>query len=304
MAFHVHGRERGRRALTFTLALTAAFTVVELVGGLLTDSLALLADAGHMLSDDLSLGLALLAVWLAARPPSPRRTFGLQRAEILAALFNGLTLVAISIWIFVEAIDRFQDPPDVVAGWMLVVACAGLGVNLVAASILHRAGTESLNVAAALRHVLADVAGSVGVIVAALVIVITGWEYADPIVSVLIGLLVLGSSWSILRDAGAILLEASPRGVDVAEVGTTMASVPGVVEVHDLHVWTITSGFAALAAHVTVGRDADCHAKRRELEAMLAERFGLEHTTIQVDHEGGELLQIETQGRPAEKLTE
>ncbi|MFL5870874.1 MAG: cation diffusion facilitator family transporter [Solirubrobacterales bacterium] len=293
MDFHVHGRERSRRALTFTLALTAAFTIVELVGGLLTDSLALLADAAHMLSDDLSLGLALLAVWLATRPPSPRRTFGLQRAEILAALFNGLTLVAIAVWIFVEAINRFQDPPDVVAGWMLVVACAGLGVNLVAARILQRAGTESLNVSAAFRHVLADIAGSVGVIVAALVIVITGWEYADPIVSVLIALLVLASSWSILRDAGAILLEASPRGLDVAEVGTAMAAVPGVVEVHDLHVWTITSGFPALAAHVTVGRDADCHAKRRELEALLDDRFGLEHTTIQVDHAGGELLQIE-----------
>jgi cobalt-zinc-cadmium efflux system protein len=293
MAFHVHGRERGRRALTLTLGLTAAFTIVEIVGGLLTDSLALLADAGHMLSDDLSLGLALLAVWLATRPPSPRRTFGLQRAEILAALFNGITLVAISAWIFVEAINRFQDPPDVVGGWMLVIAVAGLGVNLAAASILHRAGTESLNVSAAFRHVLADLAGSVGVIVAALVIVLTGWDYADPIVSVLIGLLVLGSSWSILRDAGAILLEASPRGLDVTEVGTEMASVPGVVEVHDLHVWTITSGFPALAAHVTVGRDADCHAKRRELETLLADRFGLDHTTIQVDHEGGELLQIE-----------
>jgi len=293
MAFHVHGRERGRRALTLTLGLTAVFTIVEIVGGLLTDSLALLADAGHMLSDDLSLGLALLAVWLATRPPSPRRTFGLQRAEILAALFNGITLVAISIWIFVEAINRFQDPPDVVGGWMLVIAVAGLGVNVAAALILHRAGTESLNVSAAFRHVLADLAGSVGVIVAALVIVITGWEYADPIVSVLIGLLVLGSSWSILRDAGAILLEASPRGLDVSEVGTAMASVPGVVEVHDLHVWTITSGFPALAAHVTVGRDADCHAKRRELETLLADRFGLDHTTIQVDHEGGELLQIE-----------
>jgi cobalt-zinc-cadmium efflux system protein len=291
MAFHVHGRERSRRALTITLALTAAFTIVELVGGLLTDSLALLADAAHMLSDDLSLGLALLAVWLATRPPSPRRTFGLQRAEILAALFNGLTLVAISVWIFAEAINRFQDPPDVVGGWMLVVACAGLGVNLAAASILHRAGTESLNVDAALRHVLADLAGSIGVIVAALVIVTTGWEYADPIVSVLIGL--LASSWSILRDAGAILLEASPRGLDVAEVGTAMASVPGVIEVHDLHVWTITSGFPSLAAHVTVGRDADCHAKRRELESLLADRFGLEHTTIQVDHQGGDLLQIE-----------
>jgi cobalt-zinc-cadmium efflux system protein len=293
MAFHVHGRERGRRALTLTLALTATFTVVEVVGGLLTDSLALLADAGHMLSDDLSLGLALLATWLAARPPSPRRTFGYQRAEILAALFNGVTLVVVSVLIFVEAVRRFEDPPDVASGWMLAIACAGLAVNLLAASILHRADAESLNVSAALRHVLADVAGSVGVIVAAVIILATGWEYADPLVSVLIGVLVLASSWSIIRDAVTILLEASPRGLNVEEVGNAMAAVPGVVDVHDLHVWTITSGFAALAAHVTVDRDSDCHAKRRELEALLADRFGLEHTTLQVDHAGGELLQIE-----------
>jgi cobalt-zinc-cadmium efflux system protein len=306
---HVHGRDQSRRALTWTVALTVTFTVVELVGGLLTDSLALLADAAHMLSDDLSLGLALVAVWLAGRPPSPRRTFGYQRAEILAALFNGVTLVVISVLIFIEAVRRFSDPPDVVGGWMLVIACGGLAVNLIAARILYGAGTESLNVSAAFRHVLADLAGSVGVIVAALIILITGWEYADPLVSALIGVLVLASSWSIIRDSGTILLEASPRGLNVEDVGTAMASVPGVVEVHDLHVWTITSGFPALAAHVTVGRDSDCHAKRRDLEGMLAERFGLEHTTIQVDHEGGELLQIEgvergAQGMPGEKLTE
>jgi cobalt-zinc-cadmium efflux system protein len=290
---HVDGRERGRRALGLTLALTATFTVAEVVGGLLTDSLALLADAGHMLSDDLSLGLALFASWLASRPPSPRRTFGYQRAEILAALANGVTLVVISVLIFVEAYRRFDDPPEVLGGWVLAIACVGLAVNLGAAAILHRAGTESLNVSAALRHVLADLAGSVGVIAAAVIILTTGWDYADPLVSVLIGLLVLASSWSIIRDAVTILLEASPRGLNVEEIGTAMAAVPGVIEVHDLHVWTITSGFPALAAHVTVGRDADCHAKRRELEALLTERFGLQHTTLQVDHAGGELLQIE-----------
>jgi cobalt-zinc-cadmium efflux system protein len=290
---HVHGRERGRRALGLTLALTATFTVAEVVGGLLTDSLALLADAGHMLSDDLSLGVALFASWLASRPPSPRRTFGYQRAEILAALANGVTLVVISVLIFVEASRRFDDPPEVLGGWVLAIACLGLAVNLGAAAILQRAGTESLNVSAALRHVFADLAGSVGVIAAALIILTTGWEYADPLVSVLIGLLVLASSWSIIRDAVTILLEASPRGLNVEEIGTAMATVPGVIEVHDLHVWTITSGFPALAAHVTVDREADCHFKRRELEALLSERFGLRHTTLQVDHAGGELLQIE-----------
>ena len=288
-----------------TLALTGAFTVAELVAGMLTDSLALVADAAHMLSDDLSLGLALFAIWLAERPATTRRTFGYQRAEILAALFNGITLVAISIWIFIEAYGRLSDPPDVLAGPMLLVACLGLGVNVVAASVLHRRREDSLNVSAAFRHVVADLLASVGVIVAALVILATGWDEADPVISILIGILILASSWAIVRDAVTILLEASPRGLDVAELGRAMATMPGVVEVHDLHVWTITSGFPALAAHVTVGAETDCHGKRRELEALLHERFGLEHTTIQVDHEGPHLLQIENaQGSPGEKLSE
>jgi cobalt-zinc-cadmium efflux system protein len=169
-----------------------------------------------------------------------------------------------------------------------------LAVNLTAAWILRRSGGRGLNVSAALRHVVADALGSVGVILAALVILTTGWEYADPLISVLIGLLILAGSWTVLRDSTRVLLEAPPAGVDVTEVGEAMARVEGVVEVHDLHVWTITSGFPALAAHVLVGRDDDCHEKRRELERLLTDRFGLEHTTIQVDHAGGDLLQIET----------
>jgi cobalt-zinc-cadmium efflux system protein len=202
--------------------------------------------------------------------------------------------LAISIWIFIEAGSRFGDPPDVEGGLMLVIAVGGLAVNVVAFRILHGQAGESLNVSAALRHVIADLLGSVGVIVAAAVILLTGWEYADPVVGVLIGLLVLASSWSILRDSTQILLEGSPRGLDVEEVGRAMAAVPGVIEVHDLHVWTITSGFPSLAAHVLVDRDTDCHATRRDVELMLAERFDLEHTTLQVDHTGGDLLQIET----------
>jgi cobalt-zinc-cadmium efflux system protein len=299
---HDHGQAPDRqgsvRALRITLALTASFTVVEVVGGIVTGSLALLADAAHMLSDNASLGIALFAAWLAGRPAGPSRTFGFRRAEILAALFNGVTLVAISIWIFIEAADRFGDPPEVEAGLMLGIAVAGLAVNLLAARILQRHSAASLNVSAALRHVLADLLGSVGVIVAAVLILSTGWEYADPAVGVLIGLLVLASSWGILRDSTQILLEGSPPDTDVEEVGRAICSVDGVREVHDLHVWTITSGFPALAAHVLVGRNTDCHAKRRELEAMLRERFGLDHTTLQVDHEGGELLQIATEPPP------
>jgi cobalt-zinc-cadmium efflux system protein len=286
-------RAGSKRALRLVLVLTTAFLVAEVVGGIVADSLALLADAGHMLSDALSLGVALFAAWLAGRPGGPSRTFGFRRAEILAALLNGVTLVAISIWIFVEAGMRFSDPPDVEAGLMLAIAIGGLLINLVSARILYGHSGESLNVSAAFRHVIADLLGSVGVIVAALVILATGWDYADPAISIGIGVLILGSSWSILRDSVQILLEGSPPGTDVEQVGMAMAAVPGVKEVHDLHVWTITSGFPALAAHVLVDRDTDCHATRRDLERMLEARFGLGHTTLQVDHEGGELLQIE-----------
>jgi cobalt-zinc-cadmium efflux system protein len=281
-----HGRGADRRALAIVFALTSTFVVAEVLGGLLTGSLALLADAGHMLSDALSLGIALFAVWLAGRPATPNRSFGYKRAEILAALFNGATLVAISIWIFVEAYGRFFEPPEILGGWMLAVAALGLVVNVAGVMILWRSGGESLNLQGALRHVMADVLGSVGAIAAALVILATGWWYADPIISVLIGLLVLGSSWRLVRDSINILLEGTPSGIDAGEVGRSMVGVPGVSEVHDLHVWTITSGYPALAAHVLVGRDEDCHARRRDLEEILAREYGIEHTTLQVDHVG------------------
>jgi cobalt-zinc-cadmium efflux system protein len=282
---HAHTAGRSSGALAVTLALVGAYTVVEVVGGLLTGSLALLADAGHMLADVTSLALALFAGWLAKRPATLQRSFGYQRAEILAALANGVALVAISIWIFVEAGRRLSDPPDVLGGWMLLIAAVGLGVNLVAASILRGHG-GNLNVQAAFRHVLADLLGSVGTVAAALVILTTGWRYADPLVGAAIALLVLVSSWTILRDSVRILLEATPAGIDAGDVGRRMAAAEGVVEVHDLHIWTITSGFAALSAHILVRRGDDCHARRRELETMLSREFGLQHTTLQVDHVG------------------
>jgi cobalt-zinc-cadmium efflux system protein len=272
--------------MAVVLALTATFTVAEVVGGLLTGSLALLADAGHMLSDNFSLGLALFATWLAGRPATPERSFGYQRAEILAALFNGVTLVAISIWIFIEAYSRLREPPEILGGWMLAVAALGLLVNTAGALILSRSEGENLNVQGALRHVIADALGSVGAIIAALVIVLTGWRYADPLVSVAIGLLILASSWSLLRDSTNILLEATPRGIDAEEVGRRMAGAEGVVEVHDLHIWTITSGFPALSAHVLVSQSEDCHARRRDLEKLLEHEYGISHTTLQVDHVG------------------
>jgi cobalt-zinc-cadmium efflux system protein len=284
---HEHGgRARSRRALGLVLVLTAGYTIVEVVAGVLTGSLALLADAGHMLGDVAALGLALGAAWLASRPATPERSFGFQRAEILAALVNGLALIAIAIWVFVEAIGRLDDPPEILGGWMLAVALLGLAVNLVAAGILARAAAESLNVQAALRHVFADLASSIGVAVAAIVVIATGWRQADPLAGMGIALLILASSWGILRDSVVILLEASPPGIDAREVGRRMASWEGVVEVHDLHIWTITSGFPALSAHVLVARGDDCHARRLELEQMLAREFGLEHTTLQVEHVG------------------
>ena len=294
MSQHEHGIStrlgRNRRALGVALALVAGFTGVEVVAGVLAGSLALLADAAHMVSDSASLGLAFLAAWLAARPATPQRSFGFRRAEILAALANGVALVAVSIWIFVAAVGRMDDPPEVPGGWLLVVGLSGLAVNALAAWILARAGTGSLNVRAALRHVLADLLGSVGVIAAGLVVIATGWAYADPVAALAIGVLVLASSWRILRESVAILLEETPAGINAEEVGRALASADGVVEVHDLHIWTITSGFPALAAHVLVTPGGDCHGVRRDLERLLHERFGLDHTTLQVEHAGSETL--------------
>jgi cobalt-zinc-cadmium efflux system protein len=277
-------RAQNRRTLAVVLALTAAIMVLELVGGLLTGSLALLADAAHMLSDNVAISLALFAVWLAGRPSTPERSFGYQRAEILAALVNGVVLVALAVWIFVEAYGRFREPPDVLAGWMLAVAAAGLAGNLAAASLLARGAHSSLNMRAVLRHVLADAAGSAGVVVAAVVVLATGWRYADPVAGVVIAVLVLASSFSVLRESVHILLEGTPRGIDARQLAERLTHVPGVVDVHDLHVWTITSGFPALAAHVLVQPGDDCHARRRELETLLAREYGIEHTTLQVDH--------------------
>ena len=283
-----HTSSRGAtptRTFALVLTLTVVFTVVELVGGLLAGSLALLADAGHMLSDAFSLALALFASWLAARPATPQKTFGYKRAEILAALANGVTLVAIAIWIFVEAYHRFRDPPDVLGGWVLAIASAGVAVNLAGGFLLGRSRGGNLNAEAAFRHVLADLGASLGVVAAGLVILTTGWAYADPLVSVVIGVLILASSWAVLRESLRILLEATPAGIDASEVAARIRRQPGVVDVHDLHIWTITSGFPALSAHVLVREHADCHTHRRDIEELLAKEFGIEHTTLQVDHE-------------------
>jgi cobalt-zinc-cadmium efflux system protein len=287
-AAHAAGRRRDARALGIVLALTAGFAVLELVGGLVAGSVALVADAAHMGSDAAALALALGAVWIARRPPTTRMSFGWRRAEILAALVNGVALVAIGIWVMIEAARRIPDPPQIDAVPTLVIGLAGLLVNVAGATILWRSGGESLNVRAATLHVLADLLGSLGVVVAALAVLGPGWEIADPLAGLLIGALVLLGSRRVLRESLAVLLEATPAGMDADAIGRAMAATPGVLEVHDLHVWTITSGFPALSAHVLVERDEDCHARRRDLARMLGEDFGIDHTTLQVEHDRDE----------------
>jgi len=293
---HAHGPDRraDARALAWVLALTAGFAVAEVVGGLVAGSLALLADAAHMVSDVASLALALGAIWLAGRPASARMSFGYRRAEILAALANGVALVAVSIWIWVEAAGRLSSPTEVGGRTTLIIGIAGLAVNVIGARILWRSQAGSLNVRAAFYHVIGDLLGSLGVVLAAVLVLTVGWERADPAIAILIGALVLLSAWRVLRESVGVLLEGTPEGLDAEAVGRRMAAMDGVDEVHDLHIWTITSGFPALSAHVLVGRGQDCHARRRELAAMLDDEFGIGHSTLQVEHSGrgGRLLEV------------
>jgi cobalt-zinc-cadmium efflux system protein len=289
---HGHGVADGRRALALALALILGFAGLEAAAGLVSGSLALFADAAHMLSDALALGLALFAAWLAQRPATPERSFGWRRAEVLAALANALVLVVLGGWIVWEGAGRLSDPPGVTGGWVLAAGIAGLLVNLGAARVLHGAGS-GLNVRAAMLHVLADLVSSAGVVVAGLVVLATGWAYADPVAAILIGLLVVLSTGRVLRETVGVLLEGAPEGMDAREVAEAIGATEGVVGVHDLHLWTITSGFPALSAHVLVAAGADCHAIRRELEVLLRDRFELTHTTLQVEHAPG-LIKLAT----------
>ena len=259
--------------------------VAEIVGGLVTNSLALLSDAAHMFSDVAALAISLAALWLAAKPATIRRTFGFYRAEVLAALLNGLTLILVSFYIFWEAFGRLINPPEVQTGWMLVVAGIGLTANLISAWFLMRGGDHhhNLNVRGALLHVIGDALGSVGAIAAGLIMMYTGWYYADPIISVIIGLLVLISSWRLIKETVSVLLETAPAKIDMEKLKKAMLSVPGVSGVHDLHVWMISSGFSSMSAHVVAGDGADCQVVLRKLETVLREKFDLTHTTIQME---------------------
>lgn len=260
--------------------------VAEVAGAYFTNSLALLADAGHMLSDAGALALSLFALWIATKPPTPEHTYGFYRTEILAALINGAALVAISVYIFVEAYHRLGTPAEVAGGWMMAVATGGLVINLAGLWILQAGRSDNLNMRGAWLHVLTDALGSVGAMLAGLMILAFGWAWADPVASVLIGLLVLYSSWGLLRDTVSVLMEGAPGHIDVDEVRSAIAGVEGVVGAHDLHVWTITSGMVALSAHVVAREPVRYAELLRRLQDLAEARFGIEHVTIQVEPEG------------------
>jgi cobalt-zinc-cadmium efflux system protein len=299
-AAHGHGHSHGvapdadRGPLLIALGLILGFMLVEVVAGIAAGSLALLSDAAHMLTDAAALGLALVAMRLARRPAQGAMTFGFRRAEILSAQINGATLLALGVVIVIEGIHRLVHPPDVAGGAVLVVALAGIVVNLAATWVLARANRTSLNVEGAYQHILTDLFAFIATAVAGAVVLLTGFTRADGLAALLVAALMLHAAYGLLVASGRVVLEAAPEGVDPDAIGRALAAVPGIAEVHDLHVWEVSSGFPALSAHVVVARDADCHAARRELQALLHERFGIEHTTLQTDHEGGELLSIST----------
>jgi len=284
---HHHQVESGenKRRLTTVLALAGTYMIAEVVGGWLTNSLALLADAGHMLSDAAALGLSLFALWIAQRPATARRTYGYYRAEILAALANGAALVAIAVLIFLEAYERLGAPPEIRGGLMIAIATGGLVVNIVSLWILDAGKSSNLNIRGAWLHVLGDLLGSVGAIAAGVLIWAFRWDWADPVASVIIGALVLYSSWQLLREAVAVLLEGAPGHIDVDEVRDCIAGINGVLAVHDLHVWTIASGMVSLSCHVVAGGDPAPPALLKSMNRLLDERFHIHHTTIQIEPE-------------------
>ena len=293
---HAVSADADRRWLGFALGIIVAFMAIEVVAGILATSLALLSDAAHMLTDAGAIGLALVAARYAARPPGGIFTFGLGRAEILSAQINGATLLVLAGVIAWEAGQRLVDPPDVDGAVVIVVGVVGAAANLLAAAALARAERQSLNIAGARAHVLTDLYASVAAALAGVLVLATGVNEFAGVAALIVAGLMVASGWGLLRDASRVLLEGAPVGVQPEIVGRTLAAQPGVVEVHDLHVWEVTSGFAAVAAHVVVAPDDDCHARRRELQMVLRDQFGIDHTTLQVDHATApQLLAIQKQ---------
>lgn len=275
------GRNKGR--LYVVLALTGSYMFAEVIGGILTGSLALLADAGHMLTDVFGLTMALIAIKLGERLASVRRTFGYYRTEILAALANAVILVVVAIYILYEAYRRFQDPPEVLGSWMLVVAVIGLAVNLTGMFILTKGAGESLNLKGAYLEVLGDTLGSIGVILASLIIIFTGWYPADPIIGVGIGLFIIPRAYNLLKESVNVLLEGTPKGLNLEEIREALEKLPAVVRVHDLHAWTITSGMNAMSGHLVVEDMNRSSNILTEAQKLLHDRFDIEHSTIQIE---------------------
>ncbi len=285
--FCVHGvpvRSDSRRRMTVALGLTAAVMFIELVGGLVSGSLALLADAGHMLADVAALGIAVFVAYLVRRPATPQRSFGLLRLEILAALVNGALLIVIALGIAIEALDRLRAPVEVDAPLLMGVGSLGLAANIVSAAILHHGHKHSLNQRGAYLHVLGDLLGSIGVIIAGLIVLLTGWTPADPLVSMGIGALILVGAWRLVRESVDVLLEATPAHLDLGDVHERLASVPGVGSVHDLHVWTVKSGVVAMSGHLVVAEPAEHQRVLEEVQQRMR-GLGIGHVTIQIERD-------------------
>lgn len=283
MGAHQHDHDHSsRHTLLWALAITLGFAFVEAISGWFSNSLALMGDAGHMFTDASALGLAAFAAWLAKRPPSHRHSYGLVRAEIVAALINSLTMIAIVIGITIAAIERLQEPRDVSGGTVMVIAFIGLLVNIAVAWILHR-GEQTLNTRAALLHVLGDLLGSVAALISGIVIYYSGWTTIDPILSLIICALILVSSLRLLREAVHVIMEGVPFDLDLPEVGQTMAAVDGVEAVYDLHIWSVASGTIALSAHVVMKDANQWQAVVTQLQTVLHDRFDIHHTTLQPD---------------------
>lgn len=282
---HDHAREGNKKGLIIALLITAGIMFLEFFGGLITNSLALLSDSGHMLSDTSSLALSLVAMWFATRPASPNKTYGFYRFEILAALFNGLTLFLIAGFIVYEAIERFAEPPTVASGSMMLIASIGLLANLLSAFSLLKNGDvkDNVNLRSAYLHVLGDALGSVGAIVAGLLMYLFNWYIADPIISVLVALLILRSAWGVIKLSIHILMEGTPLAIDQDGVKETLEGIEGVQNVHDLHIWTITSGLDSLSCHLLIDDKKDCQMILQEAINLIESRYKILHTTIQVE---------------------
>ncbi|WP_442596250.1 cation diffusion facilitator family transporter [Neobacillus sp. D3-1R] len=280
---HHHHHSSNKTALFWSFLIIASFMIVEVIGGIVTNSLALLSDAGHMLSDAVALGLSLFALKMGEKQGTKEKTYGFKRFEIIAAALNGITLILIAIYIFYEAFKRFAAPPEVQSGGMLIISTIGLLVNIIAAWILMKGDKENLNVRSALLHVIGDMLGSFGAIIAALLILFFDWGWADPLASVIVAALVLVSGWRVTKESFHVLMEGAPAQLDLDKVKGALLNIPAVCELHDLHIWTITSGYPVLSCHLTISEQGDHDHVLKMAQKRLHDDFGIEHSTIQVE---------------------